>query len=236
MLGIGCLTLIFAGMAFYFEIRSISLVNGWWLDELASVWATDPSRSFVDVLVHRILPDPNQPLYLAALFWTRHVILDECTAIAVLNLTSLVAAFLWIGMVARNAGVLGWALASEAFFLLSGPVLRYMPEGRGYLMALSVSFVASWHCALACEVPQRRPRLLSFALVGLIAPAIHLYAALIAGGLAAGLIVTSLIARRKELLAPGLTLGIVTFVITALWVLLALNSENRLNWIEPLSI
>ena len=232
---IGVPILLVAAIVFCFEIRSISLVNGWWVDELMSIWASDPSLRFIDVLVHRILPDPNQPLYLLALFWTRRLILDERTAILVLNLTSLAAAFVWICIVSRRAGVLGWALVAEASFLLSGPVLRYMLEGRGYLMALSVAFVASWCCALAVEVPNKRPHLLSFGLIGLIAAPIHLYAALISGCLAAGLTVWSLIPRRKELLAPGLTLGIATCAITALWFPLALNSTNRLIWIEPLS-
>jgi len=235
-ISIGALILLSACIVFGAEISSISSVNGWWVDELISIWATDPSRGFVDLLSHRILPDPNQPLYLAALFAVRHLILDERSAIVALNLASLAAAFAWIGHISQRAGVLGWALGSEALFLLSGPVLRYVPEGRGYLMALALSFVAAWHCALASEVPEKRPALLSFALVGMLAAPIHPYAALMVGGLATGMAGTSFIARRKELLTPGLTLGFATFGTAALWVVLAFSSDNRLVWVEPLSI
>jgi hypothetical protein len=124
------------------------------------------------------------------------------------------------------------ALVTGAFFLLSGPVLRYTVEGRGYLMALSATFVASWYCALAIEVPEKRPHLWSFGLIGLIAASIHLYAALICGCLAAGLTGSSLLARRKELLAPGLTLGIVASAITLLWISPAINSMDRMRWSE----
>lgn len=229
---IGVPILLAAVIAFCFEIRSMSLVNGWWLDELFSIWASDPSLSFIDVFLHRILPDTSPPLYFSALYWTRRLILDERSAITVLNLISLAAALIAVSFAGRRAGVLGWTLVTGAFFLLSGPVLRYTVEGRGYLMALSAAFVASWYCALAIEVPAKRPGLWSFGLIGVIAASIHLYAALICGCLAAGLLGSSLIARRKDLLAPGLILGISACVITTLWLPPAIMSMDRMRWSE----
>jgi hypothetical protein len=208
------------------------VVNGWWLDELFSIWASDPSHDFLDVFVHRILPDTIPPLYLSALYWTRRLIFDERTAIIILNLASLAAALISVNVASRKAGMLGWGLVAGAFFLLSGPVLRYTVEGRAYAMALAVTFAACWYTALAIEVPEKRPHLLGFGLIGAIAASIHLYAALICGSLAAGLTASSLLARRKDLLAPGLTLGIVACAGTLLWIAPGIISMNKLRWSE----
>ena len=39
----------------------ISHVNGWWLDELYSLWASDPAIPFKEAYVQRIAPDTNPP-------------------------------------------------------------------------------------------------------------------------------------------------------------------------------
>ena len=126
---IGVPILLAAVIAFCFEIRSISLVNGWWLDELFSIWASDPSLSFIDVLLHRILPDTSPPLYFSALYWTRRLIFDERSAIIVLNLISLAAALIAVNFASRKAGVLGWALVTGAFSSSAGQF--YVTRSRG---------------------------------------------------------------------------------------------------------
>ena len=231
---IGVPMLLVAVILFCVELRWISLVNGWWIDELFSIWATDPSRGFVDVFVHRILPDTTPPLYYVLLFFTRRLMPDALTAITVLNVASLAVAFVATGVVSWRAGMLGWALATEAFFILSGPVLRYALEGRSYIIALSITFVASWYCALAVELPDKRPRLLSFGLVGVIAGFIHLFAAMFCGSLAAGLVGIGLLTKRKELWTLGLTLGISTCAIIVPWLSIrfAMISLDNMSWIE----
>ena len=197
-----------------------------------SIWASDPSAGFVDAFVHRILPDTSPPLYFSALYWTRQVVLDERSAIIILNLASLVVALIAVQVAAHRAGVFGWALITAAFFLLSGPVLRYVVEGRSYLMGLSTTYVAAWYCALAIDAPKARPHLWSFGLIGLFAASIHLYAALICGCLAAGLVGSSLFTGRKDLLAPALTLGFAACVVTLLWISPAITSMDRMRWSE----
>ena len=227
---IGLSVLFAAAVVFSFEIHSISLVNRWTLDELYSIWASDPSIGFADVFTHRILTDTPPPFFYSALFWTRHLIGNERAAILLLNLTALAVALIAINIASWRAGLLGWALAAGAAFLLSGPVLRYVPEGRSYFMALSVTFVASWYCALAIEVPDKRPHLLSFGLIGLIGASIHLYAALFCACLGGGLVGVSLLFKRRDLLAPGLVLGISACVITGLFLPLAIGSIDKVRW------
>ena len=229
---IGVPILLAALIVFSFEIRSISLVNGWWFDELLSIWASDPSHGFMDVLRRSITVNATPPLYDSALFGTRQLVSDERTAIIVLNLISLAVTLIVTSIASRKAGVLGWALIAGASFLLSGSVLRYVVEGRGYLVALSATFVVSWYSALAIEVRDKRPHLLSFGLVGVISALIHLYAALICGCLAAGLIALAVLAKRKDLLAPGLTLGISTCAITALSLPVVMNKVDSTRWTE----
>ena len=99
-------------------------------------------------------------------------------------------------------------------------------------MALSASFVASWYSALAIEVREKRPNLLSFGVVAAIAALVHLYAALTCGCLAAGLTALAVFAKRKDLLAPGLTLGISAFAITALSLPFLINTVDKVRWTE----
>lgn len=229
---VGACVLFLAAVVFSVEIRRLSLNNGWWLDELFSIWATDPSIGFLDVLKHRILPDTTPPLYYTGLYWARRLMIDERTAIIILNLGALAVALISVSVASRKAGALGWALLAGAFFLLSGPVVRYTIEGRCYVMALSITFVAAWYCALAIEADDNRPGLFSFAVIGLTAASIHLYAALICDCLAAALVGLSLFTKRRDLLAIGLVLGVSACIMTLLWLPFAMNTVDMLRWQE----
>lgn len=61
--------LLVAVLVFSAELRSISLVNGWWFDELLSIWASDPSHGFIDVLRKSITENAVLPLYDFGLVW-----------------------------------------------------------------------------------------------------------------------------------------------------------------------
>ena len=90
---VGAAILVGTAIVFGFEVRSITSVNsGWFIDELFSIWASDPARGFADALTHRMLTDTSPALYYFALFWTRHLITDERTGVIVLNLVSVAAA------------------------------------------------------------------------------------------------------------------------------------------------
>jgi hypothetical protein len=229
---IGGPILLGAVALFYLEIRAIMPFNGWWLDELFSVWSSDPSLGFSDAFLHRILEDTTPPLYYSALFWTRRIIADERDAIIFLNVISLFAGLFCVGVASRRAGCLGWALVAGAFFLVSGPVLRYAPEGRAYLMAMAVTFVVTWLCSLAVQISDKRPHPLSFAVIGVLAAIIHVYAALICVCFAAGMVALSLLTKTRHLFVAGMVLGFATCTITAVYLPFGLESVDRIRWTE----
>lgn len=228
----GIAVLAVATAVFCFEIRAIAPVNGWWYDELFSIWASDPALGFEDVFVHRILHDTNPPLYYTALFWSRRLIPDARAAATFLNVFAITAALSATTIASRRTGLLGWALATGGMFLLSGPVLRYTLEARAYLMALAVAYTAAWFCALAIEETNRRPRSVSFGVIGVIAASVHVFAALICGCLGAGLLGAFLIGKRKELLMPAIALVLSASVVAALWLPIALTSVDRVRWTQ----
>jgi hypothetical protein len=115
---------------------------------------------------------------------------------------------------------------------MSGPVLFFASEGRSYFLALAVAFVASWYAALAIEDPRRRPGLASFIALGVVAPLTHVYAALLCGGLAAGLLTLALFSRRRDLVGPGLALGLSASVVFVSWLSMSLSSLGNISWIE----
>jgi hypothetical protein len=92
--------------------------------------------------------------------------------------------------------------------------LRYVVEGRSYLLALTLAFAASWFCALAIEAREGRPTLTAFALVGIIAGLTHIYAALFCCCLATGLTVLSFSKQRRDLLGPALAMGVSAGIVT----------------------
>ena len=49
----------FLGSLYIFarDQHAISTINGWWGDELFSLWASEPTQRFGDALAQRILPD-----------------------------------------------------------------------------------------------------------------------------------------------------------------------------------
>jgi hypothetical protein len=225
--------LLVATFIFFLETSSIFPVNGWWFDELWSLWATDPSLSFADAFAHRIVNDTTPPLYYVALFWVRRLIADEQSAVVALNLGVMVVLFATMAAASRKSKMVKWALAAIAAFLCSGPVLRYVIEGRSYLMALAVAFAASWFCAVAIEMHNRRHNLTMFTIVGMIAGLTHVYAALFCCCLAAGLVVLSYTDnRRRDLLRPALALGLSAGIVILAFIAWAMDLVSQANWIE----
>ena len=145
------LVLIVASIFFALEVYSISGANGWWLDELWSVWATDPTIDFYKAFSERMAYDTTPPLYYVALFWTRQLIANERSAVILLNLTFIAAFAAAIIVSSRKLGMISWALIAVGAFLCNGPVLRFVVEGRAYLMAMVIAFAASWYSALAVD-------------------------------------------------------------------------------------
>jgi hypothetical protein len=228
----GGLALCVAAVVFGYRLTALSQLNDWWLDEFYSLFASDPGLGFGDLLRQRILTDSNPPLYYVLLFAVRRWIADPRTAILVLNGLAISATAIAVALVGRRQRVPGFALAGFAVFLISGPVLRFAVEGRSYLMALMVTYVAAWLAALALDAPAPRLAWWYWPLLGATAALVHVFAGLFCGCLAAALLVSALLWRRRDLIVPALTLGIAAAATLILWFLIfGSGTTARIAWI-----
>ena len=186
------------GVALLFarEFASVSAISGWWFDDLFSLWASEPTLPFSVVLRERILTDSNPPLYFSLLHLVRQGIPDDGMAVIAVNIGAIAVAAAAVYIPSRQAGVSGLAIAGFSAFVLSGPVLYFAAEGRSYVIALSIVFVASWYTAL---VMSGFPALTlkSATILGCLAALTHVYAALFCGSIAAGLLTLSYSYKRK---------------------------------------
>jgi hypothetical protein len=89
---------------FLLEHSAIAEVNGWWFDELFSIWSSNPAEPFSTVFMGRIEPDTTPPLYGSLLYWVRTLIKDDRQAIFVLNTSAIVIAAIAVILSARKAG------------------------------------------------------------------------------------------------------------------------------------
>jgi len=222
-----CIALVFSG-----ELASVSAVSGWWFDDLFSLWASDRTLAFDAAFSERILPDSNPPLYFSLLYFVRQLIPNDGMAIIAVNVGAMIAAAVAVYIPSRRVGLSGLAIAGIAAFVLSGPVLYFAPEGRSYLMALSIVFVTSWYAALAITGFPERLSLIRAAILGCLGSLTHVYAALFCGSLAAGLVTFVLFFKGKDLLKPGLALGLSASIVFVLWLAIAYNAIDRIDWIE----
>jgi hypothetical protein len=220
-------TLIFSG-----ELASVTAQGGWMLDDLFSLWASEPTKSFGAVFRERILPDSNPPLYFSLLYFMRQLVLSDSDAVIAVNIAAIVLAALAVYVPSRRLGLTGLALAGIGAFILSGPVLYFASEGRSYVSALSVVFVTSWYAALAITASPAQLNVARSAVLGCLGALTHVYAALFCGSLATGLVALAAYTGRKELLKPGLALGLSACIIFGLWLSVAFESVENLSWIE----
>jgi hypothetical protein len=232
MLGSAIVTATFG--VFLFEHSRIAAVNGWWFDELFSIWSSSPTEPFSAVFAGRIEPDTTPPLYSSLLYWVRTLFKDDRQAIFALNTSAILIATIAVVLSARKADFFRLAVITSIAFLLSGPVLRFVSEARPYALAMALAFATSWFSALAILVPRARPGPTSFAVLGTVAGLTHIYAALLAGSFAAALILLAVIWRRSDLTAPGLSLGISATLVLSVWLALWLpfHSLDNLYWMK----
>jgi hypothetical protein len=134
--------LVGTGALFITAEASINAVNGWWADELYSLWATDVSLPFTRAF-ERIAPDTTPPLYYVVLYWVRWLITDDRTAVLAINIAAIIIAAAAVFFVSQRAGLSRLAICVIVAFGLSGPVLVYASEGRSYCLSFAIVFVAS---------------------------------------------------------------------------------------------
>jgi hypothetical protein len=223
-----------AFVVFLLEHSAIAAVNGWWFDELFSIWSSNPAEPFSTVFMERIEPDTTPPLYGSLLYWARTFIKDDRQAIFVLNTSAILIAAIAVILSARKAGFSRLAVMTSIAFLLSGPVLRFVSEARPYAVAMALAFVTSWFSALAILAPRARRGPTSFALLGIVAGLTHIYAALLCASFAAALVSFAVIWRRSDLTASGLSLGISAALVLSIWLALWLpfHSLADLHWMK----
>lgn len=234
---IGAAILALATAVAVAEQRSIATVNGWWVDELFSLWATEPALSLAQDFAKRFRHDPTPPLYYVLLHCVRALVRlptgHERTEVLALNIVFLVLAAATVLWASRRDGLPGFALAATAAFLLSGPVVAYLPEARAYILSMAIVFVASWFIALAIESPDRDLHPGWFILFGALAALSHFYAALMCGCLAAALFALGTLRQRRDLTRKALALGISVACIYAFWFALAGRIVmTKIRWIR----
>ena len=70
---------------FSVELALVDARSGWWLDDLSSLWASDPNLPFRLVFGERILSDSNPPLYFSLLYCVRQIVSDDGAAVVAVN-------------------------------------------------------------------------------------------------------------------------------------------------------
>lgn len=216
---------------------AIAQVNGPWVDELFSLWASDPALPAGELFSQRIFRDSNPPLYFSLLRAVRTFFEDPRAAFIAVSAFCAAAACAYVIWVSWRAGMIALGLWGAAAFLLSGPALCYFPEGRSYFAAMCVVFAAAWASGLALTVNEnggagRAPPWAHFAALGVLASLAHVFSGVMAGGLGAGLLGIGVFARRRDLIAPGLMIGVATTLSFGLWFAHASAFLGNVGWIE----
>lgn len=237
LLELGAYRWLTAGVAlllviFTVEQVPIARINCWWIDELFSLWASDPHLRFGSLFATRIAPDSNPPLYFSALYFARVVIPHDQTAIYVLNLAGLAGAVVAVISISARTSMLPQGLLGAGLFLLSGPVLRYIPEARSYLLAIALVFVVSWYTGTLIVQRQWQPSLLLPVFLGAGAALTHLFAALACGVLAAGMLYVAIVHAHRHLAGQSIVLGLTASIVSAAWVGSAGAPTGNIGWIE----
>jgi hypothetical protein len=108
---------VFIGLQF-----AIWHINGFWIDEIYSLVASDPSRSFRDDFVRRMAPDTMPPGFYSLLYFARVFVKDSRVAVVIVNCAILVLAAVAVFVSARRARLIPLALLCISAFIMSSPV------------------------------------------------------------------------------------------------------------------
>lgn len=202
-----------------------------WLDELYSLWATDPTLT-LEASAARITGDSNPPLYYALLRLVRIFVPQPTSAIFLSNGIALFSASAFVLWISVRAGRPLLACLGIAAFALSGPTLFFFQEGRAYFLSNCLVFALAWQAALVVDDPAVRAPPVRLALLGAAAALSHVFAGLAAGAIAAGLLACGLLGKRKELVAQGLVLGGSATLVFGLWLASAIGTIGNIGWIQ----
>ncbi|MDC7677103.1 hypothetical protein [Asticcacaulis machinosus] len=208
--------------------------GGLWTDELFTVWATDPSITPWQLQFDRLRYETNPPLHFWLLYGLRHAVPEARLAGLLLNVAVVVATVAAIVMTMRrdDRTKLGYGLA--ILFLLNSAPLIYVQELRAYMLAMGL-------CAVLAVLVMRfiahgLGQLVTLAVLGAVTALSHVYGALFAGALAAGMVVDGMVSRRTEVWRAGLILGAACSVPFLIWFMGVHHQEGgtlrNIGWIS----
>jgi hypothetical protein len=201
--------IIFAALSVGFAVLGglqawLAPAQGWWNDEVYSLWASDPSAGDV---IARVTGDSNPPLYFTLLRLMRTFFGDAHIAVPIASFTAIICSSAFVLWISRSVGWLTWGAIAIATFVINGVVTFYFQEARAFLLGACFTFAAAWQCTILVAETSAPRRIVALALLGALAAFTHFYAALAMGSLGGGLALLAILRRRGELLLPGLVLG-----------------------------
>jgi hypothetical protein len=233
-------TLALSATAFAVTATTLGREN-FWLDELSSLYFSDPARSFHDTVRTFWQGETNPPLYYLYLYLWRHLVpgTDEMS----IRMGSLIpAALACLSPLVYSSRImrLERRLAVVLLLSFSPGLLYYAGEARGYTLLLMFSVNM---CFLLLSVLERlrtggglAGRLVLLSMVSVAAAWTHLFGALLAGVFFLTLIAASIVLRRR--MRPVAFAAAITAVAVALWPLAHLAYMNAVasdHWFIPLT-
>lgn len=148
---------------------------GLWIDEIYTLWATDPSVPLSES-IDRITGDTNPPLYYFLIRLLRTVVSSRTTWLFVVAdsiFLALTASYvLFASRKSQHVRETSLALAA---FALCGFTYFYFQEGRAYFLGACVTFTIAWRVALLLEQPEGESGAAELSLLGVIGSLVHLY-------------------------------------------------------------
>ena len=223
-------TVLGAGLIILAVVQAwLAPAQGWWNDEIYSLWASDPRAA--DML-GRLAGDSNPPLYYVLLRLVRTLVGAPDAAVAIASSMSLIGAGAFVFWISRAVGWQGWGAVAIAAFVVNGVVAFMFQEARAFLLGACIVFAAAWQCALMTANANAPRRPIALAALGALAALTHFYAALAAGSLGAALVAWALIGKRRDLLTPGLILGASAMLVFGAWYAYASERVANIAWIE----
>lgn len=202
--------------------------QGWWNDEMFSLWASDPAGG----LFTHVASDSNPPLYFIMLQFVRTLFADPRTAVMASSLIILITTSAFVLSISRTPEWRAWGAIAIAAFVVNGVVAFMFQEARAFLLGASIVFAAAWQCMLIVADANAPRRPIALGVLGLLAALTHFYAALALGSLAAGLVGWGVIGRRRDLVIPGLILGASAVLTFGAWYGYASARVANIAWIQ----
>jgi hypothetical protein len=200
-----------------------------WLDELMSMYYSDPAHAAAGELWSRMTTDLHPPGYYVVLYVWRELFGSSEVAVRLLSTTIMVVvAIIYLLHVTRSFGPRVAALALPVV-VVSHVFLVYAQEVRGYALLMLLTLVCTLLYVKACRNDAPLGRTLP-AMVALcfLTETIHPYGVLWAGAVCAGLLVFRRTWRERLVIVAGGVLLLLYPAARLAW--MASLAEGTYNW------